>query len=133
MDMATRVGNGDPVMGLSVVTDWSNMLSLGEQQRLAFGRILVNRPRLVILDEATSALDTEAEARMYNVLQTMALEKSNGDLTPGPSLTYVSVGHRPSLLVFHNKRLRLGGQSNHELSNIEQSSWQGPTRMTNLS
>ena len=44
-ELPFRVGDGDPVKGLDTIMDWSNMLSLGEQQRLAFGRLLVNRPR----------------------------------------------------------------------------------------
>jgi len=48
--------------GLDVVRDWGRELSLGEQQRLAFARVLVNKPKLVILDEATSALDLNNEA-----------------------------------------------------------------------
>ena len=54
-------------------------------------------PRLAILDEATSALDLTNEAVMYNALQKI------------PGLTYLSVGHRPSLLRFHAQRLRLFG------------------------
>ena len=58
LDAAKEAGDGDPVKGLYSVLDWSNRLSLGEQQRLAFGRLLVNRQtKLVILDESTSALD----------------------------------------------------------------------------
>jgi len=109
-DVASRAGDGDPIVGLHTTLDWSRILSLGEQQRLAFGRLLVNRPRLVILDEASSALDLESEARMYQLLQAIADENR---------LTYISVGHRPSLLAFHNKKLRLMGEAGFEVSDVE--------------
>ncbi len=49
-ELPYRFGDGkDPVKGLNAVLDWGNTLSLGEQQRLAFGRLIVNQPRLVIL------------------------------------------------------------------------------------
>lgn len=83
--------------GLDVVRDWGDELSLGEQQRLAMARVLINRPKLVILDEATSALDLANEAVMYGALAAI------------PDITYISVGHRPSLLSFHSKLLRLLG------------------------
>lgn len=86
-DLAQRFG------GLDVEKDWSDVLSLGEQQRLAFARILINKPRYIILDEATSALDIDNEAGLYSYLdQTKA--------------TYVSVGHRPTLAQYHQKILR---------------------------
>lgn len=94
--LAGRAGNGNPNAGLDTVLDWSNTLSLGEQQRLAFGRLLVNRPSLVVMDESTSALDVVAERKMYTLLQ----EKNR-------SLTYISVGHRPTLLAYHNLKLSL--------------------------
>jgi ABC-type uncharacterized transport system fused permease/ATPase subunit len=119
-DLAARVGDGNPRKGLEAIKDWSNMLSLGEQQRLAFGRVLVNHPRLCILDEATSALDMVAEAKMYQLLQNMGRKSlTNGGKLSSPGLTYISVGHRPSLLAYHDKRLRLGGQEDHELGDIE--------------
>jgi len=74
------------------------MLSLGEQQRLGFGRLLANSPRLAILDEASSALDLESEKAMYSLL-----DQNKG-------LTYISVGHRPSLLAYHDVKLRLKEQ-----------------------
>ena len=83
--------------GLDKVRDWGDELSLGEQQRLAFARVLVNKPRLAILDEATSALDLNNEAIMYRALSKL------------PGITFLSVGHRPSLLAFHRQRLRLFG------------------------
>lgn len=111
--LPVRAGDGDPIKGLETVLDWSNTLSLGEQQRLAFGRLLVNRPRLAILDEATSALDVETEAKMYKVLQDMR----NGSDT---GLTYISVGHRPSLLHYHDLRLRLNGEERHAKDKIDE-------------
>jgi ABC-type uncharacterized transport system fused permease/ATPase subunit len=121
LGVATRAGDGDPIRGLHATLDWSNMLSLGEQQRLAFGRLLVNQPRLVILDEATSALDIAAEARMYGLLQSMARKPLAGDHVSRPGLTYVSVGHRPSLLAFHGRRLCLKGDDGFEITAIDKS------------
>lgn len=95
-DLASRSG------GLDSVLDWSNTLSLGEQQRLAFGRLVVNRPRLVVLDESTSALDVSAEKMMYNLLKDLA-----ADMRGSGGLTYVSVGHRPTLLAHHDLKLSL--------------------------
>jgi ABC-type uncharacterized transport system fused permease/ATPase subunit len=102
LDIASRAGGGNPMQGLNVVMDWSHVLSLGERQRLAFGRLLVHRPkRLVVLDEATSALDLYNEKCMYRLLQGMAADTTS-------AMTYVSVGHRPSLAEFHTMRLDLG-------------------------
>jgi ABC-type uncharacterized transport system fused permease/ATPase subunit len=93
--LAPRLAAADGGNGLDSVRDWSSMLSLGEQQRLGFGRLLANAPRLAILDEASSALDLESEKAMYSLL-----DRNNG-------LTYISVGHRPSLLAYHDVKLRL--------------------------
>ena len=95
-DLARRSG------GLDSVLDWSNTLSLGEQQRLAFGRLVVNRPKLVVLDESTSALDVSAEKMMYNLLKDLS-----ADMRVSGGLTFVSVGHRPTLLAHHDLKLSL--------------------------
>ena len=92
---------------LDTVRDWGDELSLGEQQRLAFARVLVARPRLCVLDEATSALDLANEAAMY------------GALAAVPGLTYVSVGHRPSLVDFHARRLDVKGGDRFEVQELE--------------
>lgn len=88
--------------GFDAVMDWGHLLSLGEQQRLAFARLLITGPRYAILDEATSALDVTNEARLYRQLQESAM-------------TFVSVGHRPSLLAYHDNVLELQGNATWRL------------------
>ncbi|MBP0629055.1 MULTISPECIES: ABC transporter ATP-binding protein/permease [unclassified Cupriavidus] len=82
--------------GLDTEVDWGKVLSLGEQQRLTIGRVLLSRPRYVMLDEATSALDIANEEGMYRLLA-------------GMDATLVSVSHRPSLLKYHHQVLELDG------------------------
>ena len=101
--LAERSGNGNPYKGLNAVLDWSNTLSLGEQQRLAFGRLVINRPRLVVMDESTSALDVIAEKKMYSLLKDL----SSGGNGVEARLTYISVGHRPTLLSHHDVKLSI--------------------------
>jgi ABC-type uncharacterized transport system fused permease/ATPase subunit len=120
IEVARRVGDGDAKRGLQAVLDWSNVLSLGEQQRLAFGRVLVNRPRLAVLDEATSALDIAAEGRMYKLLKDMPRSRHHN-----APITYVSVGHRPSLLMYHDRKLNLEAGESVKLENIEKSTAEG--------
>ncbi|HHP7229555.1 MAG TPA: ATP-binding cassette domain-containing protein, partial [Xenococcaceae cyanobacterium] len=96
----------DKVGGLDVELSWSDILSLGEQQRLAFARLLLTEPEYAILDEATSALDSGNEKRLYQLLQQA-------------KTTIVSVGHRPSLLQYHEKVLQLQGQSKWQLFSVE--------------
>jgi len=81
---------------LAVKEDWPRLLSLGEQQRLAFARLLLNSPRFVVLDEATSALDVVTEKKLYQLLVSR-------------ELAFVSVGHRPTLTAYHNTVLELDG------------------------
>jgi putative ATP-binding cassette transporter len=81
---------------LSIKQDWPRLLSLGEQQRLAFARLLLNSPRFVVLDEATSALDVATERHLYSLLAER-------------EMACVSVGHRPTLTAFHDTVLELDG------------------------
>lgn len=82
------------VESISIVNDWGNMLSIGEQQRVIFGRILINKPDIVYLDESTSALDEETEGALYNLL-----------ITELPHTVIVSVSHRSNVIKWHNQIL----------------------------
>lgn len=84
---------------LDEVADWSHVLSVGEQQRVAFARALLIAPEWLFLDEATSALDEETEVVMYNNLQNYL-----------PDTTVISVGHRSTLAVFHGATLLIENQ-----------------------
>ena len=95
-DLAERLG------GLNNEQDWDRTLSMGEQQRLAFARLLLAAPRFAFLDEATSALDLANEARLYR--QLMATRT-----------TPISVGHRPSILKYHAWVLELQGEGRWQL------------------
>ncbi|KAI5069407.1 hypothetical protein GOP47_0015708 [Adiantum capillus-veneris] len=87
-DLLLKVG------GLNAECDWGGILSAGEQQRLAFARLFLHEPIMAFLDEATSALDIANEARLYEMLKQRI-----------PS--YISVGHRSSLVKFHTYVLKL--------------------------
>ena len=78
--------------GLDSVQDWSLLLSVGQQQRVAVARVLLIKPDLVFLDESTSALDAANEAQVYHLLTETCQ-------------TLVSVGHRAALLELHDKVL----------------------------
>ena len=92
---------------LDAQDDWSRILSLGEQQRLAFARVLLFAPDFIFLDEATSALDEPRELEMYNTLRKVL-----------PQVTIVSVGHRSTLLKMHDTELMLDGAGGYKLKNI---------------
>jgi len=92
----------DRYPNLDIKQDWPRILSLGEQQRLAFARLLLNSPRFAVLDEATSALDINTEKKLYSLLKER-------------ELSLISVGHRPSLKDFHEYILELNGQGDWKL------------------
>ncbi|AOV17383.1 ABC transporter ATP-binding protein [Acidihalobacter aeolianus] len=94
-----RVGLPGLVPYLGDLQPWAHMLSLGEQQRVAFARILLQQPTYVFLDEATSALDEPTELALYRLLDEFL-----------PRTAVVSVGHRSTLFAFHSRRLQLLGE-----------------------
>ncbi|MBI5615027.1 MAG: ABC transporter ATP-binding protein/permease [Gammaproteobacteria bacterium] len=75
---------------------WAQRMSPGEQQRLAFARVLLNQPDWLFLDEATSALDADMEHRLYALVRERL-----------PQTTLVSIAHRPSVAAFHRRKLHL--------------------------
>ena len=81
---------------LDEVNHWQRLLSGGEQQRLAFARVLLYRPQWLYMDESTSAMDEEDEAMLYQAL-----------IDQLPGLSIVSVGHRSSLARFHPRHVRI--------------------------
>ncbi|MEH2068934.1 MAG: ATP-binding cassette domain-containing protein [Nostoc sp.] len=94
------------VDGFDTEVAWENILSLGEQQRLAFARLLITHPSFTILDEATSALDLINESNLYRQLQST-------------KTTFISVGHRESLFNYHQWVLELSQESNWQLVSVQ--------------
>jgi len=78
--------------GFDTERDWADVLSQGEQQRLTFARLLLQKPPYAILDEATSALDSDNEERLYEHLRAIGT-------------TFLSVGHRSTLTHYHQSVL----------------------------
>lgn len=79
---------------LDRVVDWNNMLSLGEQQRIAFARLFLRQPKFAFLDEATSALDEDNQDHLYRQIR-------------DSKIGYISVGHRTTLIPYHDRLLTL--------------------------
>jgi putative ATP-binding cassette transporter len=92
---------------LDEVLDWAKVLSPGEQQRIAFARVLLTKPKAVFLDEATSALDEGLELMLYQLVRTEL-----------PETILVSVSHRSTVEQHHSKQLRLVGDGEWHLSSI---------------
>jgi vitamin B12/bleomycin/antimicrobial peptide transport system ATP-binding/permease protein len=89
-------GLGQFVPQLDRVATWDRILSEGEKQRLAIARLLLHRPDIIALDEATSALHVEGQAEL---MAAIAREL--------PDATIISVGHRPELEAFHDRKLTI--------------------------
>jgi vitamin B12/bleomycin/antimicrobial peptide transport system ATP-binding/permease protein len=95
-DALTAVGLEQWADRLHEEAHWNRMLSLGEQQRLAVARVLLQEPDYLFLDEATASLDEPAEAMLYRLLQ----ERLKG-------ATIISIGHRSTLGAFHRRRVQV--------------------------
>jgi len=87
---------------LDRVMDWVNVLSIGEQQRVAFARLLLRNSKFAFLDEATSALDEDNQERLYQLLK----EAGTG---------FISVGHRSTLIEYHDRVLELDRSGSWEI------------------
>jgi putative ATP-binding cassette transporter len=93
---------------LDEVQDWAKVLSPGEQQRVAFARVLLTKPKAAFLDESTSALDEGLELTLYQLVRTEL-----------PGTILVSVSHRKSVEQHHSKQLRLLGDGEWRLDRVE--------------
>ncbi|OOF64376.1 ABC transporter ATP-binding protein/permease [Rodentibacter sp. Ppn85] len=87
--------------------DWTRILSLGEQQRLAFARLLLHKPKVAFLDEATASIDEGLEYAMYRLLKDEL-----------PTTTIISVGHRSTLKAFHQQQLNLLSKGEWSLNQL---------------
>jgi len=103
----SKVALGHLVNHLDTVDDWSAVLSPGEQQRIAFARVLLIRPQAVFLDEATSAIDEGLEFALYELVRSEL-----------PETIVVSVAHRSTVDVHHTQRLDLAGDGRWELAPV---------------
>lgn len=93
-ELLNKVQLGHLVEKLEQEHDWTHILSLGEQQRLAFARLILHRPTAAFLDEASASMDEGLEDAMYRLLRTEL-----------PDTTIISVGHRSTLLKYHQLQL----------------------------
>jgi putative ATP-binding cassette transporter len=96
--------------GLSAEVDWGKVLSVGEQQRLAFARALLAKPRYLLLDESTNALDAVNEDHLYGQLAAL-------------SITPISVSHHLGILKYHQQVLELPGDASWTLHQAADYRW----------
>jgi len=109
-EVIDAVGLSDLRDELDVTAYWADKLSGGEQQRLSIARALLQKPDWLFLDEATSALDEPAESELYRLL-----------LTRLPNAAIVSIGHRSSLIQFHDRFFELSPEASgrHSLAEAQ--------------
>jgi putative ATP-binding cassette transporter len=107
-DVLTKVVLAPLISRLDEEQDWAKVLSPGEQQRVAFARVLLTRPKAVFLDEATSALDAGLEFALYQLVRAEL-----------PDCVMVSVSHRPTVEQHHEQQLHLLGGGAWQLGPVE--------------
>jgi putative ATP-binding cassette transporter len=95
-DALTRVGLEHLMPRLDEAESWSQVLSGGEQQRLAFARVMIHPPDILIMDEPTSSLDELSQFRMMEYMRDFL-----------PDAMVIHVGHRPGLEPFHDREIKL--------------------------
>jgi putative ATP-binding cassette transporter len=109
LDVAGKVNLTDVLdrvdQDLDRVIDWVNVLSIGEQQRVAFARLVLRNPKFAFLDEATSALDEDNQQHLYQLLK-------------ASRIGFISVGHRSTLIDYHDRVLRLDRSGSWEISEV---------------
>jgi putative ATP-binding cassette transporter len=103
-----KVALGHLVIRLNELQDWAKVLSPGEQQRIAFARVILHKPQAVFMDEATSALDEGLEYTMYQLLKREL-----------PQTIVVSVSHRPTVEQHHEQHLELLGGGEWRIGRVE--------------
>jgi putative ATP-binding cassette transporter len=93
-ELMTQVGLDYMIPRLDVEAPWDHILSGGEKQRIAFVRLLLHQPDIVIMDEATSALDPASQAQLMTLVANRL-----------PKVALITVAHRPELEEFHHRKL----------------------------
>lgn len=104
VEILNKVQLGHLAKQLEKEQDWTRILSLGEQQRLAFARLILHKPGVAFLDEATASMDEGLEFAMYQLLKQEL-----------PKTTLISVGHRSTLKALHQQQLTLQDKGQWQL------------------
>jgi putative ATP-binding cassette transporter len=106
-DVLSKVSLGHLGARLDEEADWAKVLSPGEQQRVAFARVVLTKPKAVFLDEATSAVDEGLEFALYQLLRTEL-----------PDCIVVSISHRSTVEQHHDQLLELIGEGQWRLGRV---------------